>query len=117
MKLFDSLENHMRLIASKHNLLTQESGKTVEDIEKKLIQLQSKIDELRNRPTTVEAYSANPLHPRKLLESDYCYLSKPRIEILPNGVIRIMFSTDWSDMDRENFLHDMRANVIKKATK
>lgn len=115
MKLFEKLERCIHDIAEKHNLLTRKAGSEIDQLEAKLLALQSKVEELGKKPVTVEAYSSNPEKPSKLLDSDYVYLSKPSIEISPNGKIRITFGHDWNNMDQENFLKDMRAKVMKKS--
>jgi ADP-ribose pyrophosphatase YjhB (NUDIX family) len=117
MKLFDKLETCVHEIADKHNQLLGEVGTDLDTLEEKLQQLQYKIDELGKKPSTVEAFSSNPAQPKELLDTDYCYLSKPCIEISPNGKIKITFSQDWNPMDQENFLKDMRAKVINNAGK
>ncbi len=115
MKLFDKLEEHIKEVTSRHNQLAEEAGEDVDMLEQKLIQLQSKVDDLSRQPSTVEAYSANPGNPRELLDQDYCYLPRPQIDISPNGKIRITFGEVWSSMDQQNFLRDMKAKVVKKA--
>ncbi len=115
MSLFDKLEDFVHGVATKHNQLVEEAGNEIDVLENKLIQLQTKVDELNKKPVTVEAYSTSPVKPAALLESDYCYLSKPSIEISPNGKIRIVFSHDWNPMDQENFMKDMKAKVVKKS--
>jgi ADP-ribose pyrophosphatase YjhB (NUDIX family) len=115
MTLFDKLEDFVQELASKHNRLASDASKEIDDLENKLIQLQTKIDELSSKPTTVEAYASKPVRPSALMEEDYCYLSRPCIEISPNGKIKIKFGPDWNYMDQENFVKDMRAKVVKKS--
>jgi hypothetical protein len=115
MELFDKLEKYVHIITEKHNKLAEDAGQEIDELEAKLLQLQQKVDELNKRPTSVEAYASNPNKSAQLLNNDYCYLSKPVIEISPNGKIKITFSPDWNYLDQENFLHDMKARVIKKA--
>ena len=114
MKLFDRLENTMHHLVDQHNKLNADAGNDLDEIEQKLLQLQQKVDELSNAPVSVEAVSANPARSRDLLNNDYCYLSKPSIEIAPSGKIRITFANDWNHLDQENFLNDMKARVIRK---
>ena len=114
MKLFEKLEDTLQHVASKHNKLSDMTGNDIDELEQKLIQLQSKVDELSTKPSTVEAFSAYPTKHKELLENDYCYLSKPTVEISPNGKIKITFSSDWNPLDKENLLRDMRARVISK---
>lgn len=113
MKLFDRLEATVRDIADKHNKLTSMAGDDIDKLEAKLAELQRKVDDLHSMPSTVEAYSPAPVNPDKHLETDYCYLPRPSIEISPDGRIKISFGKEWSLMDRENLLRDMRAKVIK----
>lgn len=115
MKLFEKLEGAVHEVGSKHNVLTAQSGNEIDELEAKIFQLQSKIEELGKKPVTVEAYSSNPVRPANLLSNDYCYFTKPVIEISPNGKIKIVFANDWNHMDQENFLQDMRAKTIKKS--
>lgn len=115
MSLFDKLEEYVHEVAGKHNKLNEDVGDDIDMIEAKLRDLQTKVDELGKKPVSVEAYSAQPKAADRLLDGDYCYLSRPTIEVSPNGKIRIVFTQDWSALDQENFLRDMRARVVKKA--
>lgn len=115
MELFDKLEKYVHMLTEKHNQLAEHAGREVDELENKLLQLQQKVDELNKRPVSVEAYTNAPDKSAHLLNNDYCYLSKPIIEISPNGKIKITFAPDWNYLDQENFLKDMRAKVINKA--
>lgn len=115
MKLFDKLEKYIHEITEKHNNLTEQADEEIDKIEAKLLELQTKIDELSKKPVKVEAYSASPGNPHKVIDDEYFYLSRPRIDISPSGKISIIFSDDWNHMDRENLLRDMKAKVIKKS--
>lgn len=117
MKLFDRLEQVINTVADKHNMLAEKAGLNIDDIEKKLIELQSKIEEMNKKPEKIEAFSANPPNKDKVIEQFYSYLSRPKIEVLPSGKITIMFDSDWQDLEKQNFLSDMKAKVIKKAGK
>ena len=44
----------------------------------------------------------------------YMYLTRPQVEIDPNGKMKILFKSDWGHLDRANFLEDMKAKVLKK---
>lgn len=114
MKLFDKLESATSDIASKHNELCQRSGEELEQLEFKLRELSTKLDELERKPSTVEAVSAAPKDPQKVHSDSYMYLSRPQVVIDPSGKIRITFDGDWSPLDQENYLQDMKAKVIKK---
>ena len=113
MKLFDKLERYSFDFAEQHNKLCDDAGDELERLEAKLLELQGKIDELEHRPTSVEAYSSNPANSNKVHDEHYCYLSKPSVTIEPSGKIKITFAEEWTSMDRENFLSDMRAKAIK----
>lgn len=115
MSLFDKLEEHVHEITGKHNSLLHEADGELEMIESKIRDLQVKIDELGKKPMSVEAYSTHPVKHDEILENDYPYLTRPSIEISPNGKIRIVFSQDWTSLDQENLLRDMRAKAIRKA--
>jgi 8-oxo-dGTP pyrophosphatase MutT (NUDIX family) len=119
MKLFDSLEEAMHETVGKHNELAVAVGKDIDELEAKLRELQSKISEPAPAPSpqTIEAFSANPANKDQVHDEYYSYLTKPRIEISPNGKIVISFGHDWQDMEKQNFLHDMRAKVIKGTVK
>ena len=41
------------------------------------------------------------------------YLPKPKVEIGPSGKITITFESDWTDMEKSNFLTDMKARIIE----
>lgn len=116
-KLFDKLENTVHLVVDKHNDLAQKAGKDLDDLSDKLRELQSKIDSLNTKPETVEAFSAKPSNPDKIHDELYPYLPKPVIEISPNGKIKISFGQEWSALEKENFLKDLKAKVVKKNKK
>lgn len=117
MGLFDKLEERIDIFRDKHNSLASRLGDEIDDIENKLISLQDAIDKLSKKPAKVEAFSADPADPRKIFMDHYSYLSRPRVTISPMGHISIDFGSDWMSMDRENFLTDMRAKVVKKSKK
>ena len=116
MKLFDKLEGFMKQVAGKHNDLARQAGEEINELEAKLLKLQSQIDEMGKpkSPQTIEAVAASPEAGNAAINEHYFYLSRPSIEIGANGKIRITFGHDWSNMDRENLLHDMRAKVLKR---
>jgi hypothetical protein len=114
MKLFDKLEETIHTISDKHNSLAQMAGKEMDDLEMKLRDLQSKIDEMGKGPETVTAYTSHPSNPTKIHDENYHYLPKPQIQISPNGAVKITFDSDWTDMEKSNFLQDMRAKAIKR---
>lgn len=114
MGLFDKLEEAIHSVAGKHNQLVTDAGSEVEMLEAKLRELQNKVDELHNKPTTVEAYQTRPVSSEMVYDDHYFYLQKPSIEISPSGSIKITFAKDWSDMEKSNFLQDMKAKVISK---
>lgn len=115
MNLFDKLEDAVHNVTGKHNELVQSVGKDMDELESKLRELQSKIDSKPKKSETVEAVSYNPANKDKVHDAYYSYLTKPKIEISPNGKIVISFAPDWQDLEKENFLKDMRAKVISKA--
>jgi 8-oxo-dGTP pyrophosphatase MutT (NUDIX family) len=114
MKLFDKLEESMHESTGKHNQLAQAVGKDIDELESKLRELQSKLEDKPKVPATVEAFSTNPANQNKVHDEYYSYLTKPRVEISPNGKITISFAQDWQDLEKENFLKDMRARAINK---
>jgi 8-oxo-dGTP pyrophosphatase MutT (NUDIX family)/Txe/YoeB family toxin of Txe-Axe toxin-antitoxin module len=118
MKLFDKLEVLVQEVAGKHNKLAEDAGKEIDEIERKLRDLQSKMDEIEKRPETIEAYSSTtPTGADKIHDENYPYLPRPQIEILPTGKIKISFAGEWTSLERENFLRDMKARAIKKASR
>lgn len=114
MKLFDKLEETTHNISDKHNKLAEMAGKDIDELESKLRELQSKLDKINKKPETIEAYSANPSNKDKVHDEYYSYLPKPKIKIKPNGKITISFSEDWQEMEKSNFLKDMKAKILKK---
>lgn len=115
MKLFDKLEDNLHSVIDKHNKLSVDAGKEIDELHNKLLTLQSKLDELSKKPTTIEAYTQDPQSASKIHSNEYMYLSKPSIEISPDGRVRITFSNDWTPMEQNNFLRDMKARTLKKA--
>jgi hypothetical protein len=114
MKLFDNLEENLHTVVDKHNELADEVGGDLDELEEKLRDLQSKVDALSKQPQTIEAYSSNPPSPAAVHENSYPYLPRPAVEISPDGRIKITFSADWSHLEKENFLTDLRAKAITK---
>ena len=115
MALFDKLEDRVDIFREKHNSLASRLGDEIDDIENKLIALQDSIDKMSKKPSKVEAFSADPANPKEVFSEYYTYLSRPRVSISPTGHITIDFGSDWMSGDRENFLKDMRAKVVKKS--
>lgn len=114
MGLFDRLEEVVHNLSEKHNKLSHMSGSDIDELESKLRELQSKIDEMAKVPQTIEAYSASPTNPAKVHNENYPYLPRPQVEISPNGKIRITFAADWTDLEKQNFLSDMKAKALKR---
>lgn len=115
MGLFDKLEEAVHHVADRHNQLVRDAGSEIEELESKLRDLQNKVDELHSKPTTVEAYQTRPVSSEKVYGDHYMYLPKPKIEIGTNGKVVITFDKDWTDMEKSNFLTDMKARIIKKS--
>lgn len=113
MKLFDKLEDAVQQVADKHNQLAREAGDEVTQLESKLKELQSKVDELNSKPSTVEAVQTRPVSSDKIHSAHYMYLPKPTVHISGNGNITITFNKDWTDMEKSNFLNDMKAKIVK----
>lgn len=116
MKLFDKLEATMFHHADQHNKLSSDAGSHIDEVHDKLRELQCKIDELGRKSTQIEAVSKDPdamESPNKVHEEEFCYLSRPHVEIEPNGRMRILFKSDWSSLDQTHFLNDMKARVVK----
>lgn len=114
MKLFDKLEETIHTITDKHNSLAELAGNEIDELERKLRELAGKIDEMEKVPETVTAYSASPSNPARIHDENYPYLPRPQVEISPNGKIRITFSQDWTDLEKQNFLHDMKVKAVKR---
>lgn len=114
MKLFDKLEETVRAVSDKHNDLVSMAGEEVDTLERKLLELQSKVEEMEKKPETVTAFSSRAPNPARIHDENYPYLTRPQVEISPNGKIRITFSHDWTELDKSNFLHDMKAKAVKR---
>ena len=114
MKLFDKIETTLRETQDKHNSLTRRVGDEIDELENKLLDLQSKIDSLSKKPSKVEAFSTEKTNPNKILNEYYSYLPKPRVIIEPSGRIIIDFAQEWTSDDKGNFLNDMKAKIIKR---
>jgi 8-oxo-dGTP pyrophosphatase MutT (NUDIX family) len=114
MKLFDKLEETTLKVVEQHNKLAQEAGTDIEALEAKLRELALKVDDLGKKPETVEAHQSKPISADKVYDSHYMYLPKPEIQIEPNGKIKICFNKEWTDMEKSNFLNDMKANIIRR---
>lgn len=117
LSLFDKLEDRLLNAEKKHNSLASKAGDEIDEIEKKLIELQSKLEQINKKPSTVEAISSNPPNPSKISKEFYPYLSKPKVIIKPDGHIIIHFDKDWTDDEKSNFLIDLKAKALKKKKK
>lgn len=117
MSLFNRMEETILSVVDKHNILNTDAGKAIDELEKKLLALQSKIDEINHKPTKVEAYSSSPANGNEIHNNFYPYLSKPQVTISPTGHITISFNSDWTFLERENFLTDLKAKAIKSPKK
>lgn len=113
MKLFDRLESSLLEIVDKHNHLSNDAGDSIDTLEAKLKELQCKIDEMGRQPTSIHAYSSSPVNDKKVHEEHYSFLPRPEVTISPDGNIKIAFAAEWTPLERENFLKDMRAKVVK----
>jgi 8-oxo-dGTP pyrophosphatase MutT (NUDIX family) len=117
MKLFDRLDKVTSEMAEKHTGLGSKMDKDVETIEKKLAELQAKLDELhapKKSEVTAVSSVATPSDSKKILDEYYPYLPKPEVHISPDGKIKIIFAEGWNHMEKENFLNDLKAKVIRK---
>ena len=114
MRLFDKLEETTHQVVAQHNKLNEDAGNYVMSLEAKLRELAMKVDELGKKPEAVEAYQTKPISADKVYDSHYMYLNKPQIEIEPNGRIKICFDKDWTNMEKSNFLQDMKAKIIRR---
>lgn len=114
MTLFDRLEELVHTLTEKHNSLAEHAGDDVDELERKLRELQSKIDDMGKKPEKIEAFSANPANKDEVHDNFYPYLSRPKVEIQPSGKITIMFGSDWQHIEKSNFLQDMRVKTISK---
>jgi 8-oxo-dGTP pyrophosphatase MutT (NUDIX family) len=114
MKLFDKLEDQMHTVVSQHNKLSQDAGKEIETLEQRLRELAVKIDEMGKKPSTVEAFQTGNVNPDKVYNSHYNYLTKPTVSVDPSGKISISFDREWTDMEKSNYLKDLKAVLIKK---
>lgn len=114
MTLFDRLEDVVQNLSDKHNDLTEMAGNEVDELERKLRELQSKVDEISKKPEVVEAYSSYKQNPARIHDENYPYLPRPQIEVSPNGKIKITFDGEWTNIEKSNFLGDLRAKVIKR---
>jgi 8-oxo-dGTP pyrophosphatase MutT (NUDIX family) len=117
MKLFDKLEETIHNVTDKHNHLAEMAGAEIDELERKLKDLQSKVEDMGKGPETVTAISSIKSNPTRIHDENYPYLPRPQIEISPNGSIKITFGSDWTDLEKQNFLHDMRAKVTKREKK
>jgi ADP-ribose pyrophosphatase YjhB (NUDIX family) len=114
MKLFDKLENSVLTIIDKHNKLNEDAGKEIETLETKLRELQEKVDQLGKKPSQVEVVQSKKVDPKKIYDNQYMYLPKPKIEVTKEGSVTISFDKEWTDLEKSNFLTDMKARIIKK---
>jgi ADP-ribose pyrophosphatase YjhB (NUDIX family) len=117
MKLFDKLESTLLNVVDKHNTLNSDAGESIDILEDRLAQLQEKIEQMSKQPVTVSAYSSSPSNDKQVHSNFYPYLTRPNVTISPDGHIKISFDADWTSMERENFLNDMKARVVKQAKK
>lgn len=114
MKLFDKLEDTINTVSDKHNQLADMAGKEIDELEAKLRDLANKIDIMGKKPETIHAIVSGKSDHARIHDENYPYLPRPQVEISPNGTIKISFGSDWTDLEKQNFLHDMRAKAVKR---
>lgn len=114
MKLFDKLEDTIHTVSDKHNQLADMAGKEIDELEAKLRDLANKIDIMGKKPETIHAIASGKPDHARIHDENYPYLPRPQVEISPNGTIKISFGSDWTDLEKQNFLHDMRAKAVKR---
>ncbi len=121
MSLFDKLEEKLKFTQEKHNSLARKSGDELDKLEDKLKSLAEKVQKLNDKKSSkkesIEASIDEVPNHRKIHSELYPYLSKPSITILPQGVINITFGNDWMDLEKEDFLKDLKAKALKKSDK
>jgi hypothetical protein len=113
LKLFDKLSELIATVQTKHNDLATRAGSDLDEIERKLLDLQSKVGVMPAKNTVMRAIATADTNPKKIHDEFYDYLSKPKVVIEPNGRITISFSSDWNNDEKINFLSDMKAKVVK----
>jgi septation ring formation regulator EzrA len=111
-KLIDNLESKLTDMAERHNSLSRILGSDIEEIENKLKQLRSATTDT---PSMITAVSTSIPKVDKVLDGFYNYLTKPSVTIEPNGKIHITFSNDWSHLDQDNFVKDLKAKTLKRS--
>lgn len=133
MNVFDSLKEEVDRVKaarqSEEEQSAQERAKNEESkrelqeaismLKEQVKELKSKLSELEEKENPkqekVEAVSFARVNPEKIHDESYMYLPKPKVEILPSGKITIVFDSEWTDLEKENFLYDLRARVIKRS--
>lgn len=133
MNVFDSLKEEVeRVKAAKQSEDTQTAQERAKNEESKrelqeaISMLKDQVKELKDKLSQledqdnpkqekVEAISFARVNPIKVHDESYMYLPRPKVEISPSGKITIVFDSEWTDLEKENFLHDLKARVIKRS--
>jgi 8-oxo-dGTP pyrophosphatase MutT (NUDIX family) len=113
-KLIDTLDSKLEDMSEKHNSLARALGADIDAIEEKLKQLRSSTPIVESS-SKITAILDQDKDMNLILRSFYEYLSRPSIAIEPNGRVNINFNNDWSNLDKTNFLQDLKAKVLKSS--
>lgn len=114
MSLFDKLEDRLGVAEKQHNALATAAGKEIDEIERKLKNLQNTVEDMQKQPSKVEAItSEDDISPGAVYRDMYSYLTRPRVTIHPGGRITIDFAADWPQLEKESFLRDLKAKALR----
>lgn len=110
-RLIDKLDSKLTDMAEKHNSLARQLGEDIQDIEDKLKLLRHSASSI---PSKITAIVSEEPKVDKVLDGFYTYLTRPSVTIEPSGKIHITFGQDWSNLDQDNFLKDLKAKALKR---
>lgn len=115
----DKLTESHEKISSTHDRLVERTQTEINSIHSKLKDLKGKLEpEEAAVPEVVTAHKVG--EPGKCEDCNaspcvcYGHLPRPAIEVKPNGTVNIIFKSEWSSLDRLNFLKSMKLVVDRR---
>lgn len=111
-KLSNELEQDVKTVIEKEE----------NEVKKKLLTLKNRVEEdIESKLEVVTARKAG--EPGECIDCNsspcvcYTHLSRPSIDVFPDGRVNILFKSDWNSLDKTNFLKTMKMVVDRKMKK
>jgi hypothetical protein len=117
MTLIDQLDRRLNEMEESFSERETKIKTDLNELESKLKELKLKLQSLESKPKSIEIPIAqemlSPIDTNIVHGVNYSYMSRPKIERSSKS-FKITFGPDWSDAEKEAFLRDLRARIIRK---